>query len=193
MATKLTTAILLVAFASILNSAPAEYNPSGFSNFWEEGETSPTLGKLRTADQPVEVQGIVHSYLRQNPAGFSALIPHVRSAQTWVTAGAFADSILEEADRRQHNRHEVEQLLMQNISPPLAGAVIVPILRTSPDRQSSIETIILSSQDTIASLNALIITTDWAEVRAGIESAVQKCPPEKREELTRQIHAWYHQ
>jgi hypothetical protein len=193
MATPCTAVILLVAFATVLAATPAEYNPSGFSNFWEEAEPSPSLGKLRAAELPVEVQGIVHSYLRQNPAGFSALIPHVRSAQTWVTAGAFADSILEEADRRQYDRKEVEHLLMQNIAPPLAGAVIGPILRTSPDQHSSIESVVLSSQDIVASLNALILLVEWSEVRAGIESAVQKCPAEKREELTRQVQAWYHQ
>lgn len=170
-----------------------QYEASGFSDFWEESATGSRLGHIRQATHPVQVQGIIHTYLRDNPAGFLSLVPHIKDTQTWATVGAFADTILEESLRREQDHKEVEKLLIQNTPKELVGATVGPILRHSLNPSESAVHIILESPDTIAALNALVLLIDWEELRPLISKAVQLSPPERQTDLTARVQAWYHQ
>jgi hypothetical protein len=187
--------ILLALASSCYSQSPTneQYEAGGFSNFWDESIAGSRLGSIRQASHPAQVQGIIHSYLRDNPAGFFSLIPHVKDMSTWATVGAFANTILEEGIRREQDQKEVEKLLVQNTPKDLVGAAVGPILRHSTSPSDSAVRIILDAPDTIQALNALVLLLSWEELRPLISRAVQLSAPEQRTELTARVQAWYHQ
>lgn len=188
--------LLSLLCSSYAQQSPTEegYESGGFSNFWDEpAGTTHRLGALSKAEHPAQVQGAILTYLRDNPAGFLALIPHIRDMQTWAAAGAFANTILEESVRREQDTQEVEKLLVQHVNKSLVGAVISPILRHSVDAPKSGVNIILASPDTVQILNAMVLLISWEELRPLISSAVQQTPSDQKSDLTARIQAWYHQ
>jgi len=184
---------IAVPVAAQTRTSEEDYEASGFSNFWDEPTGSARLNHIQKAVHPAQVQGIIHTYLRENPASFMALVPHIRDMQTWATAGAFANTILEEGMRREQDTNEVEKLLAQNTPKDLVGAVVAPILRQSMSPSDSAVNIILSAPDTIQALNAMVLLMSWEQLRPLIARAVQQAPPDQQSDLTARVQAWYHQ